>query len=42
LMGEVRYSSLKKLFPEMAEELFAKTKKDALGKLATYKRLASY
>jgi pyruvate-ferredoxin/flavodoxin oxidoreductase len=40
LMGEVRYSSLKKQFPEQAEALFAKTEADAKDKLATYKRMA--
>lgn len=41
LMGEVRYSSLLKAFPEVAEELFAKTEKDAMERLAGYKKLAS-
>jgi len=40
LMGEVRYSSLQKQFPEHAEALFAKTEKDAKERLATYKKLA--
>ncbi|HIU64558.1 MAG TPA: pyruvate:ferredoxin (flavodoxin) oxidoreductase [Candidatus Avacidaminococcus intestinavium] len=40
LMGEVRYSSLKKQYPETADELFAKTKQDALERLENYKRLA--
>ncbi len=40
LMGEVRYSSLKKAFPEMADELFDKTEKDAKERLAVYKGLA--
>ncbi len=40
LMGEVRYSSLAKLFPEQAEALFAKTERDAKEKIAHYKRLA--
>ncbi len=40
LMGEVRYSSLAKQFPEHAEELFAKTEKDAKQRLASYKKLA--
>jgi pyruvate-ferredoxin/flavodoxin oxidoreductase len=42
LMGEVRYSSLQKKFPEQAEALFAKTERDAMDKLAEYRRLASY
>lgn len=40
LMGEVRYSSLKKQFPEVADALFAKTEKDATERLDNYKRLA--
>ncbi len=40
LMGEVRFSSLQKLYPESAEALFAKTEKDAKDRLATYKKLA--
>ncbi|MBU3182985.1 pyruvate:ferredoxin (flavodoxin) oxidoreductase, partial [Clostridium psychrophilum] len=41
LMGEVRYSSLAKTFPETAEELFVKTENDAKERLAGYKKLAS-
>jgi pyruvate-ferredoxin/flavodoxin oxidoreductase len=37
LMGEVRYSSLKKQFPEQADALFEKTAKDAKERLETYK-----
>ena len=40
LMGEVRYSSLLKKFPEQAEALFAKTERDALDRLEQYRRLA--
>lgn len=40
LMGEVRYSSLQKLFPDKAEELFTKTEADAKDRLAGYKKLA--
>ncbi len=40
LMGEVRYSSLLKLFPDTAEGLFAKTERDAKERLAGYKKLA--
>ncbi|SMC89926.1 pyruvate:ferredoxin (flavodoxin) oxidoreductase [Sporomusa malonica] len=40
LMGEVRYSSLKKQFPDMAEALFEKTEQDAKERLANYRRLA--
>ena len=39
-MGEVRYSSLKKKFPEVAETLFIKTEKDATDRLESYRRLA--
>jgi len=40
LMGEVRYSSLKKQFPEVAESLFEQTEKDAADRLEGYRRLA--
>ena len=40
LMGEVRFSSLKKLFPDTAEGLFEKTEKDAMERVAGYKKLA--
>lgn len=40
LMGEVRYSALKQQYPDLAEELFAKTEQDAKEKLAKYKTLA--
>ena len=39
LMGEVRYASLAKMFPEAAEALFEKTKKDAMDRLAGYIKL---
>ena len=39
LMGEVRYSSLAKMFPEAADALFEKTKKDAEERLAGYIKL---
>ena len=41
LMGEVRYASLKKVMPDLAEALYAKTEKDATERLAAYKKLAS-
>ena len=41
LMGEVRYSSLQKQFPELAEELYAKTERDALERLQGYQKLAA-
>ena len=40
LMGEVRYASLAKAFPEEAEKLFTKTEKDAEERLNTYKMFA--
>jgi pyruvate-ferredoxin/flavodoxin oxidoreductase len=40
LMGEVRYSSLTKTFPERAAELFDKAAKDADERYETYKKLA--
>ncbi len=40
LMGEVRYSSLQKQFPEQAEALFEKTEQDAKERLESYKRMA--
>lgn len=41
LLGEVRYSSLAQQYPEFAEELFAKTERDAKFRLENYKMLAS-
>ena len=41
LMGEVRYSSLKKGFPEIADELYKKTAADAKARLEGYKKLAA-
>lgn len=40
LLGEVRYSSLLKQFPDTAEALFEKTHKDAMERIAGYKKLA--
>ncbi len=40
LMGEVRYASLAKAFPEAAEALFEKTHTDAMARLEGYKKLA--
>ena len=40
LQGEVRFSSLKRAFPEIAEELYAKTERDAKARLEGYKKLA--
>ena len=39
-MGEVRYSSLAKLFPDKAEEMFEKTRRDAMERYEFYKRLS--
>ena len=41
LMGEVRYASLAKAFPEAAEALFEKTHADAMARLEGYKKLAN-
>jgi pyruvate-ferredoxin/flavodoxin oxidoreductase len=40
LLNEVRYSALKKQFPDMADALFAKTEKDAKERRENYKKLA--
>ena len=40
LQGEVRYSSLKRNFPDAAAELFAKTQRDAEERIHGYKILA--
>jgi len=40
LMGEVRYNSLKKIFPAEADELFQETQKNAAWRYDGYKRLA--
>ena len=39
-MGEVRYSSLKRSFPESADALFEKTEQDAKARREAYKKLA--
>ncbi|MFL0251806.1 pyruvate:ferredoxin (flavodoxin) oxidoreductase [Clostridium neuense] len=41
LLGEVRFASLKKVFPDKADELYAKTEKDAKERLEGYKKLAN-
>lgn len=41
LLGEMRYSSLKQQFPDMAEALFEKTEQDAKERLANYRLLAN-
>jgi pyruvate-ferredoxin/flavodoxin oxidoreductase len=40
-MGEVRYSSLLKTFPENAESLFKKAEQEVKERYETYKRMAS-
>ena len=40
LMGEVRFASLQKQFPDLAEELYAKTERDAAERRQNYRRLA--
>ncbi|MCL4415548.1 MAG: pyruvate:ferredoxin (flavodoxin) oxidoreductase [Actinobacteria bacterium] len=40
LMGEVRYSSLTKTFPEIADDLFNKAEKEAKEKYENYKKMA--
>jgi len=40
IKGEVRYTSLMKQFPEVAEKLFTQAEKDAAQRLATYKKMA--
>ncbi len=40
IKNEVRYSSLQRTFPEIAQELFEKTEAYAKERLASYKRLA--
>jgi pyruvate-ferredoxin/flavodoxin oxidoreductase len=41
LMGEVRYSSLTRTFPDAAEKLFEKAEKDMKDRFETYKKLAA-
>ncbi|MBN2126106.1 MAG: 4Fe-4S dicluster domain-containing protein, partial [Deltaproteobacteria bacterium] len=41
LMGEVRYSSLTRTFPENAERLFKKAEQDMKERYETYKRMAA-
>jgi pyruvate-ferredoxin/flavodoxin oxidoreductase len=40
LHGEIRYSSLMNIFPEIAEEMFDQAEKHAKERYETYKRLA--
>ncbi len=39
IMGEVRYSSLKQTFPDVADELFARAEKEAKEKISYYEKL---
>lgn len=41
IMGEVRYSSLSKQFPEQAEKMFERAEQEAKARYEMYKRLAS-
>ncbi len=41
LKGEVRYASLLKQFPDVAEKLLAQNKQDAMDRLSYYKKLAA-
>ena len=38
-MGEVRYTSLQRQFPEVAEQLFERSEQEAMDKIAYYKKL---
>ncbi len=40
-MGEVRYSSLRSTFPDIAEELFKKAEQDARERYDIYRKLAA-
>ena len=40
IMGEVRYASLKKLFPAVADQLFDRAEKEAENKYEYYKKLS--
>lgn len=41
IMGQVRYASLMKQFPEQAEELFVMAEENAKARLISYKKMAS-
>ncbi|HEX3043350.1 MAG TPA: pyruvate:ferredoxin (flavodoxin) oxidoreductase [Bacillota bacterium] len=41
LLGEVRYATLKKQFPEAAEDLYKRAEADAKSRLEMYKRMAA-
>lgn len=40
ILGETRYSSLKKTQPDLADKLFAETEKESKERLESYKKLA--
>jgi len=40
LMGEIRYASLTKTFPEIAKDLFGKAEEDAKAKYEKYRVMA--
>ncbi|NCB31862.1 MAG: pyruvate:ferredoxin (flavodoxin) oxidoreductase, partial [Clostridia bacterium] len=40
IKGEIRYASLAKLFPDVAQNLFEKNEKDAMEKIKKYQELA--
>ncbi|MEL7609187.1 MAG: pyruvate:ferredoxin (flavodoxin) oxidoreductase [Bacillota bacterium] len=40
ILGEVRYASLQKQLPDVADELFEKAEKEALDKIAYYQKLS--
>ncbi|NJD03592.1 MAG: pyruvate:ferredoxin (flavodoxin) oxidoreductase [Ruminiclostridium sp.] len=42
LMGEVRYSSLTRTFPERAEKLFEAAERDAADRFGSYEKLAAW
>ncbi|WP_240503500.1 pyruvate:ferredoxin (flavodoxin) oxidoreductase [Natranaerobius trueperi] len=42
LMSEVRYSSLKKAFPDVADELFKQAEEDSKDKFETYRKLSEH
>ena len=41
LASEVRYSSLKKMFPEIAEKAFGKAEQDMIARFKYYQKLAA-
>ena len=41
LMGEIRYATLKRQFPEVADQLFEKAEQDAKERRANYKNMAA-